>query len=261
MADYLEVAEARGRSGMRLVLSAGFPGPWGEAAKGIYRLKSIPFAMVRQVVGAPNDELFAWTGHRNAPIAVYDDERPRVHWADILAQAERIAPEPRLVPEDPELRVRMFGLANELCGEEGLGWQRRLRLLDDMRAGVEAPGAPEAQRAIFRSLAARYGWSPAAAARSTACTLEIVTTLAAQLRAQRAAGRRYLVGDRLSALDLYWATFAVLLDPLPDEHCRMDPGLRESYRERHPRVRAAAAELLEHRDFVYREHLGLPLDF
>jgi glutathione S-transferase len=155
----------------------------------------------------------------------------------------------------------MFGLANELCGEEGLGWQRRLRLLDDMRSGAEAPGAPEAYRETFRSLAARYGYSPESAARSTARTLEIVECLAAQLRAQRAAGRRYLVGERLSALDVYWATFAALIDPLPDEHCRMDPGLRESYRERDPRVRAAAADLLGHRAFVYREHLGLPLDF
>ena len=260
MADYLEVAEARGLRGMRLALSAGFPGPWGEAAKAIYRQKSIPFVMMRQVVGAPNDELFAWTGQRNAPVAVYDDERPRVHWADILAQAERIAPEPRHVPEEPEARVRMFGLANELCGEGGLGWQRRVRLLDDMRAGAEAPGAPEAYRDTFRALATRYGYAPEAAARSSARTLEIVTLLAGQLRAQRAAGRRYLIGAGLTALDVYWATFAVLLDPLPEEQCRLG-SLRESYTERDPAIRAAAAELFSHRDFVYREHLGLPLDF
>jgi glutathione S-transferase len=261
VADYLEVAEARERRGMRLAITAGFPGPWGEAAKGIYRLKSIPFAMVRQVAGAPNDALFAWTGHRNAPVAIYDDERPRVHWADILAQAERIAPEPRLVPGDPEQRIRMFGLANELCGESGLGWQRRLRLLDDMRAGVEAPGAPQAMRDTFRGLCERYGYSPQAAKHSSQRTLEIVALLRDQLRAQRAAGSRYLIGDRLTALDVYWATFAVLLDPLPEAQCRMDPGLRASYTERDPEVCAAAAELLAHRDFLYREHLGLPLDF
>lgn len=261
MADYLDVAEARARRGMRLAITAGFPGPWGEAAKGIYRIKSIPFVMVRQLAGAPNEVLFAWTGHRNAPVAVYDDERPRVHWADILAQAERIAPEPRLVPEAAEQRVRMFGLANELCGEGGLGWQRRLRLLDDMRAGAEAPGAPEAYRQTFRGLCGRYAYDREAAAHATQRTLEIVRLLRDQLRSQHAAGMRYLVGDRLTALDVYCATFAVLLDPLPEEHCRMDPNLRASYTERDPEVRAAAAELLAHRDFVYREHLGLPLDF
>jgi glutathione S-transferase len=261
VADYLEVADARGRRGMRLAITAGFPGPWGEATKAIYRLKAIPFAMVRQVAGAPNDALFAWAGHRNAPVAIYDDERPRVHWADILAQAERIAPEPGLVPRDPEDRIRMFGLANELCGEAGLGWERRLRLLDDMRAGAEAPDAPEAMRDIFRGLSERYGYSPQAAARSKQRTLEIVGLLRGQLLAQRSAGKQYLIGDRLTALDVYWATFAVLLDPLPEEQCRMNPGLRASYTERDPEVRAAAAELLSHRDFVYRQHLGLPLDF
>ncbi len=261
MADYLEVEEAREQRGMRLAITAGYPGPWGEAAKEIYRQKSIPFAMVRQVAGAANDELFAWTGHRNAPVAIYDAERPRVHWADILAQAERIAPEPRLVPRDPEQRIRMFGLANELCGEAGLGWARRLRLLDEMRAGAEAPGAPTALRDTFRGLSERYGYSPEAAAQMAQRTLEIVGLLGHQLQAQRAAGSQYLIGDRLTALDVYGATFAVLLDPLPEEQCRMDPGLRASYAERDPAIRAAAAELLAHRDFVYRQHLGLPLDF
>ena len=53
----------------------------------------------------------------------------------------------------------------------------------------------------------------------------------------------------------------MLIDPLPDAQCRMDPTLRASYARCEPRVREAAAELLAHRDFVYREHLGLPLDF
>jgi hypothetical protein len=38
--------------------------------------------------------------------------------------------------------------------------------------------------------------------------------------------------------------------------------MRESYALRDPAVRAAADEiLLEHRDFIYRTHLALPLDF
>jgi hypothetical protein len=261
VAQYLEVTEARELGGLRLAVSAGYPGPWGEAAKAIFRLKAIPCVLVRQVVGQPNDELFAWTGQRNAPIAVYADERPRSHWADILALAERIAPEPSLVPEDPEERVRMFGLANELCGGAGFGWVRRLALLDDMRKGAEAPGAPDAFLAIYRTLCARYGYSPEAARAARARTLEVLALLAAQLRAQEKRGRDHLVGDGLSALDVYWATFAVLIDPLPDEHCPMDPGLRRSYTADDPQLRALAAPLLRHRDRIYSEHLGLPLDF
>jgi hypothetical protein len=261
VAEYLEVAEARERPGLRLAITAGYPGPWGEAAKAIFRLKGIPFAMVRQRAGMPNDELCAWTGQRNAPIAVYADERPRSHWADILALAERLAPEPRLVPGDPEERVRMFGLANEICGETGLGWARRLALLDDMRRSAEAPDAPPAYREVHRSLCARYGYSPQAAAASRERALEVVRLLAAQLRAQAGRGRDHLVGDALSALDVYWATFAVLIDPLPDQHCRMDPQLRRSYTAEDPELRALAAPLLLHRDRIYRERLGLPLDF
>jgi glutathione S-transferase len=261
MAQYLEVDEGRGRAGLRLAITAGYPGPWGEAAKGIFRLKGIPFVLVRQSAGLPNDSLRDWTGQRNAPVAVFEDERPRSHWADILALAERLAPEPRLVPRDAEERVRMFGLANELCGEEGFGWQRRLALLEDMRKGAEAPGAPAPYREIFRNLAARYGFAPEAAARAGARVAEILVQLSAQLRSQRERGRRFLVGEHLTALDVYWATFAVLIDPLPDEQCPMAPDLRASYTARDPELRALAKPLLEHRDQIYRDHLGLPLDF
>ena len=44
MADYLEVADAIGKPGLRLVLTTGVPGPWGESAKGIFDVKGIPYA-------------------------------------------------------------------------------------------------------------------------------------------------------------------------------------------------------------------------
>jgi hypothetical protein len=41
----------------------------------------------------------------------------------------------------------------------------------------------------------------------------------------------------------------------------MPPAMRESYVLHDPTVRAAASPaLLEHRDFVYRHHLVLPVD-
>ncbi len=78
--EYLEVEEAIERPGLRLVLTAGVPGPWGESAKYILRVKNIPYAPVRQLGGLPNDALQRWTGMDNAPIAVYEDERPRAGW-------------------------------------------------------------------------------------------------------------------------------------------------------------------------------------
>jgi glutathione S-transferase len=247
--EYLEVARAKELPGLRLVLSAGVPGPWGEAAKGIFGLKGIPYVAVRQVPGAPNPELLAWTGRDNAPVAVYEDEPPRSGWAEILYLAERLAPEPRLVPEDPEARAWMFGLAHALCGEEGFGWCRRLMLIDAARRG----GAV----AVADTLARKYGWSPEAAKAAPARCAEIL-----RLFSERIRGRHTLVGDRLTALDVYWAAFAALVEPLPEAQCPLGPGLRALYTVADSVVReACSAELLAHRDRVYREHLRLPLDF
>ncbi len=51
MPNYVEVEEARGMAGLRLVLSPGVPGPWSEAAKGIFYVKKIPYIPVRQKMG------------------------------------------------------------------------------------------------------------------------------------------------------------------------------------------------------------------
>ncbi len=81
-------------------------------------------------------------------------------------------------------------------------------------------------------------------------------------RAQRALGSRFFIGNALSALDVFWATFAAMLEPLPQEVCGMDEMLRVGYTLRDPEVRKAADPLLlEHRDFIYQEYLQLPMDF
>ncbi|MEX2205528.1 MAG: hypothetical protein WEF50_04795 [Myxococcota bacterium] len=250
--NYVEVEEAIGLPGLRLVLSAGVPGPWGESAKYILHAKRIPYTAVRQLAGTESEALRRWTGQSNAPIAVYGSESPRSGWAEILALAERLAPEPSLVPEDPAQRVRMFGLSHEICAEGGFGWQRRLMLIAALGTGND----------VTRTLARRYGYNDAATAAAPGRTAEILLLLSKQLRAQRALGSPYFVGERLSALDLYWAAFALMLEPLGDDHCKLHPRLRESYALRDAAVRAAADEiLLEHRDFIYRTHLALPLDF
>ena len=75
---------------MRLVLTEGVPGPWGESAKALFDLKGVPYHPVAQKGGAANEELVTWTGHRNAPIAILDDEPPRASWLEILFLAERL---------------------------------------------------------------------------------------------------------------------------------------------------------------------------
>ena len=124
--EYLEPEVARPRKGLRLVLTAGVPGPWGEAAKSIFHLKGIGYLPVRQTAGETNPALIAWTGYANAPQAVLDDEPARTGWAEILLLAERLSKKTPLIPEDPHERALLFGLAFEICGEDGLGWHRPL---------------------------------------------------------------------------------------------------------------------------------------
>jgi len=259
MADYVSIERAKTMKGLRLVLAGGIPGPpWTEAAKAVFHVKRIPFARVGQMPGETDEALRALTGHVNAPIALYDDERPRASWVEILLLAERLAPEPRLLPADATERAELLGLCHELMGEEGFGWTRRLLMLRDIRHAPDGGGV----LAGFEKLrGAQYGYREDAVAAATARIAAILRMLSARLAAQRARGSRYLYGDALSALDLYWATMAVLLEPLPHAQCPMPDWLRASYATRYPGVHDVLdPALLAHRDFVYREHLELPID-
>src|SRR5260370_6825926 len=131
MADYIEIEQALEMPGLRLVLIPGLPGPWGEAAKGIFHVKKVPFVRVRHKTGDPDylEALKKWTGQTSYPVATYNDERPRTTWPNILFLAQRLPPHPPLIPADPEERAVMFGYSHELCGELGLSWCHSLCLL------------------------------------------------------------------------------------------------------------------------------------
>lgn len=260
MPDYVDVATARTLPGLRLVLTEGVPGPWGEAAKGLFHVKGIHYTPVRQAGGEENAELLAWSGHANAPQTIYENEPVRCGWSEIVLLAERLGPEPALVPQDAALRATLFGLLFEIAGEMGLGWCRRLMLIDPgLRLPPKAVGA---LRPTLERLAERYGYSTEAADAAPARIAAILELLSAQWAAQRAEGQRFLLGSALSALDIYWSTFAALLKPLPHELCPMPEGLRGQYGNMGPVVEAALdPALLLHRDAIYREFLVLPMDF
>ena len=257
--EYLSVEEARRRDGLRIALSAGVPAPWSEAAKAIFAVKQIPYVAVAQAVGEDNDDLVAWTGHRNAPTAMYRDEPPRVTWLDILNLAERLAPTPSLVPADIEERILMNGLLNELAGEGGMLWSGRYLMF---RAMEEALGREAvAANPMFRD----YRYSAEAAAAAPPRMIAILGRLEQQLDKQAVAGSPYFIGGQLSALDLYWACFSQTLDPLPPEVNPMPSQVRAVWQG----VAVVLAQegyelsssLLQHRDMIFRDHIGLPLDF
>ena len=245
---YLSTEQAIARPGLRMVVVGNVPSPWGEAAKGIFHIKRLDWVGVR--LAYDDDAQRQWAGQRSGPIAIHDDEPPRAGWAEILLLAERLAPEPSLLPTDAAERATMFGLAHEICGQEGLGWTRRLQLI---HAGAFGPRAGQ-------YLARKYGYSPTAGTDATARITVLLRLLVARLAAQRQAGSPYYLGHTPTAVDVYSATFMGLFRPLPPEHCAMDEAIRGAFDWREPETDAALDPiLLEHRDTMYARHLELPL--
>jgi glutathione S-transferase len=252
MSSWIEVSEARERAGLRIALTKRIPNPWAESAKGLFLVKKVPFARVAQRPGLANEELQAWTGQRSAPVVAWNDERPRTGWSDIILLAERIAPEPRLIPRDAERRARMFGLVHELAAERGFGWTRRMMFA---LSSLEGPDAM-----VGEFITAAYGSGRPDMGELGARVAELLDLFAGVLQRQLDAGRRYFLGDELTALDIYWAGFAALIEPLPHDLCPMLPLFRGLYTLDDPELRARVAPtLMEHRDRIYREHLQLPV--
>ena len=155
---YVSVEEAKNASGLRLSFVADVPSSWGEAVKGMLKVKNIPFTATLYRVGDPsNKALVEWTGVDSAPSAMYEDEAPRSGWAEILLLLERLQPEPSLIPTDPEQRAMMFGLSHEICGEMGFGWAARLLTADQaIDPNVDYPIPAE----MGQYLGGKYGYRP-----------------------------------------------------------------------------------------------------
>lgn len=252
MSEYLSIDAARRASGLRLVSIRGVPSPWTEAARGLFHVKGLQCAYAARAEDEPEDALARWTGDSGIPVVAYEREKLRTGWVEILLLAERLAPEPALIPATAERRAEMFGLAHEICGEMGLGWCVRLLMIQRSLGHDEGPGFPPQ---IAGHLAAKYGFSPQAAAQARARILDVLTMLDARLARQS-----HLVGDSLSAADIYWATFANLLTPLPEDELPALPRIREVYAGSDPDVVGAVTDRLRrHQRHVYERHLQLPV--
>lgn len=250
---YVTVEEAVDASGLRMVVVGNVPSPWGEAAKGIFHIKNIDWAAVR--LDYESDALKKWAGQRSGPVAVYDAERPRDGWAEILLLAERLRPEPHLLPKDAALRALVLGLSHELLGEEGLAWARRLQLV---HAGLNGNGGfPER---VAKYIGKKYGYRPDAGAAAGARVADLLSLLVSRLKAQRESKSPYYVGDSVSAVDVYSATVSAMFGPLSPEHCEMNPNTRAAFETTDEQTQAALDPILfEHRDMMYQQHLELPL--
>ena len=250
--DYISVAEAIDAPGLRLVLSAGVPGPWGETAKAMLAYKRLDFQAVLQEGGGENDELLAWTGQTSAPVLVSDDLPVACHWLDLLMLIERLEPARPLLPQDPAERAMAIGLGAIIIGAEGFGWLRRMSMIEPMMQLDPVPG-------LARRLAHKYGYSAEAFATAPAKMRAICETLDQHLSAQQG---EYFMGNSPCAVDFYWANFAGMIKPLPAELNPMPDWIRPMYTASDSEMLACLSPQLEaHRDMMYERHIDTPLDF
>ena len=257
--DYTDIETARTANGLRITLTAGLPAPWSEALKAMLKFKHIPYMPVAQIAGEANEDLVAWTGYRNAPTAMLDDEPAKVTWLDMLNLVERLAPEPSLVPQNMDDRILMNGLMNEIGGENGYLWLSRLMMFHSLvtRFGEEAlAGNP---------MVADYRYNAADAEAALPRVIQILDRLAQQVDSQAERGSRFLIGEQVSALDLYWASFSQTLQPLPQEVNPMPDSLRKAWGGINIMLNEVDYTpdpcLFEQRDFIFEHVIGLPLDF
>ena len=249
--EFVDLAAAQSARGVRMVVSGMVPSPWTEAAKGVFRLQGVP---VRAVRSARDDAaLTTWMRSHNVPVVMHDDEPPRTGWAEIVMLAERLGPAGGLVPPGREERVRMMGWIHEVAGEDGLGWDARLQMIEASLATGGAKGFP---LPVGRYLATKYGYSPGCAD----VALERARATLAALGDELGEGE-YFGRARPNALDVYVATFLTPLSDLPPEVCpRLSPVLRSAFgAAREALADRLPANLVAHRERMLARHLGLPI--
>lgn len=255
--EFVDVATARSAPGVRMVVTGLVPSPWSEAAKGMFKVAGIPVLAVRR----PRDtaEVTAWTGVDNVPVVVYGDEPVRTHWAGITTLAARLAGHDMLIPADVGARAETMGILHEIAGEEGLGWNARLAMIDVTLTTGGERGFP---LQIGQHLAERYGYTPDGARSSRERADQQLKLLQTRLRAQQAHGHAYLGGARISALDIYLATFLTPLSEIPPEDCpKLSPALRQAFGCAHEELGALVPpELAAHRKMIFERHLTWPIE-
>jgi glutathione S-transferase len=254
MLEYRPFAEIADHPGLRIVLVKGGPSPWGQAAKTIFEVKKLDYVAAPWIGGEANEDIVKWGGEASAPIVAWGKEKPIHRWIDILYLAERLAPHPSLLPKDATQRALMIGLSHEICGEMGLGWNRRLQLFAPALTSGKAPAG-------FVKMGSKYGFNEGDAKAAGERIAQSLRALTAQLKEQSSRGSHYFIGDGLSALDIYWTAFANLFDPLPNQQCPMPEDTRARFSATDSTVKAALDPiLLEHRSRIFRECFRNPME-
>lgn len=251
--DFAEFDEAKDRPGLRVAVVGGVPSPWSESVKGFLHIKGVDWTAFRMDLANP--EMRDWIGGRSAPALRIDDAPPLTGWVEILLALERRYPEPRLLPETPAERATALGFSHELVGEDGLAWSRRLQMIHGGLTGQGGFSEP-----VSQYLAPKYGYDELTGAGAKPRVIALLDFFSNRLEAQAEAGSDYLIGDGLTAPDVYLTAVMALLVPLPEEICAMRPSTRAAFESVDAETGAAITQtLLSHRDRMFERHLVTPL--
>ena len=195
------------KTGTRVTFIPGMPALYAEALKNICDAKGVtliralhPMMGVDKETGANRQaRLYELTSQTSLPTMFHNEERPRNVWIEQLTLAERIgaADSPKLIPDNFEQRAEVLGLCAIILGEDGLVWN--MRILSDS------------------PLAQKYGYSEAASAAAPQRVAEVIKLIDGRLAAQEQKGSNYLIGETVTAADVYWATMSMcILVPPPE---------------------------------------------
>jgi len=206
--EFITLEEAASMEvGTRVTFAPGVQAMFSEALKNICFVKKVSLTRVlHPKMGVDKEtgedrqaKLYELTSQSSLPTMFHDKERPRNVWIEQLALAERIGAvdSPKLIPDNFEHRVEMFGLCAVVLGEDGLTW--------NMRILIDSP------------LGQKYGYSEEASSAAPGKIAEVIALIDSRLEAQGKNGSRYLVGDSLTAVDIYWATMSMTILPVPLE--------------------------------------------
>lgn len=253
--EFITLDEAAAMTtGTRVTFVPGIPAMFAEALKNICYVKGVPLIRVlhpRMGVDEATGEdlqakLYELTAQTSLPTMFHDEERPRNVWIEQLALVERIgAPgTPNLIPDDVEQRVEVFGLCAIILAEDGLVW--------NMRILADSP------------LGRKYGYSEEASAAAPRKIADAITLLDQRLEAQATRGSKYLVGDGLTAVDIYWATLSMSVLPPPPEIMpltRQNRGMMKFFKANAsvPEIAGALTKRIEdHQRYILTTHCETP---
>ena len=242
------------KSGMRITFIPGVQALYAEALKNICFVKGIPVIRAKHPMMGVDKEtgedrqarLFELTSQTSLPTMFYNEERPRNVWVEQLALAEQVggADSPALIPADMKLRAEMFGLCAVVLAEDGLVWN--MRIMNDGPLGR------------------KYGYSDEASAAAPGKVAKVIALLDRQLQQQSDQGSRYLVGDALTAADIYWATMSMCITDTPPEIMpvtQQNQGMLKFFaaNSRVPGIaEALSSRIVEHQHYILTTYCETP---